>query len=282
MSEKGTLERVFESLDAWRHLPAYQLERRTDVLFLPEVLKKHFGTSINPKIIPEFPIKNESNNQSNNVDFFALSKDRKVAFLVELKTDMAHRRAEQDHVMDYAVGRGLEQLIRDIKVICHASQKKPKYVHLLHGLKSLDLVCYGEEDEDALYKKALARDYDIFNKARPTSWVSGGTPELKSIYIQPECPAPLWTSRRSRALSKKGKETRISGGYLPVISGSGLALGPAHPIHYAHGCDPAPPLQVHLPSGRPMPSAPVAPVPRRRSGRPSTRPRSSPSTPAMK
>lgn len=31
--ESPTVERAFELLDRWRHLPAYQLERRADIFF---------------------------------------------------------------------------------------------------------------------------------------------------------------------------------------------------------------------------------------------------------
>jgi len=53
---------LFNRLDAWRHLPAYQLERRADIffgLFLPDALNHHLrsrGISINPRVIPEFPL----------------------------------------------------------------------------------------------------------------------------------------------------------------------------------------------------------------------------------
>ena len=102
MSDKSkngepTIECVFDLLDRWRHLPAYQLERRADIffaLFLPEVLGAHLSkqencsVEINPTLIPEFPIKKRDSNQSINVDYFALSQDGERAFLIELKTDM--------------------------------------------------------------------------------------------------------------------------------------------------------------------------------------------------
>ena len=55
-----SLERVLALMDKWRHLPAYQLERRADVLFatfLPEVLKKERFCTNDLNLIPEFPIK---------------------------------------------------------------------------------------------------------------------------------------------------------------------------------------------------------------------------------
>ena len=113
MSHEIILDRIFERLDEWRHLPAYQLERRADIffaLFLPEVLSKVFRTNIDPAtIIPEFPIKKSilaplNTCHSYNIDYFASSKDRtvlptgekgRVIYFVELKTDMASIDSDQ-------------------------------------------------------------------------------------------------------------------------------------------------------------------------------------------
>ena len=46
------LEELFARLDDWRHLPAYQLERRADIffsLYLPDVLARRVGP-LNPTI----------------------------------------------------------------------------------------------------------------------------------------------------------------------------------------------------------------------------------------
>ena len=54
------LHTVFANLDRWRHFPAYQLERRADIFFsvyLPEALAKVTGVEIDPRMIPEFPLK---------------------------------------------------------------------------------------------------------------------------------------------------------------------------------------------------------------------------------
>ena len=72
------LSRMLSQLDDWRHLPAYQLERRVDVLFgmlLPTVIAAKFGVDPEDcKVIPEFPLHkgklNKSNdNQSVKIDF---------------------------------------------------------------------------------------------------------------------------------------------------------------------------------------------------------------------
>lgn len=140
MSHESILDRVFERLDEWRHLPAYQLERRADVffaLFLPEVLGKHSDMCIDDRVIPEFPIKKTNNNQSNKVDYFALSKDRRIAFLVELKTDMASIECDQLNLLKNAACEGSRQLIKGVISIAKSDtvvNKPPvrrKYLHLL-------------------------------------------------------------------------------------------------------------------------------------------------------
>ncbi len=54
-----TIHLLFNLLDDWRTLPAYQLERRADIFFaiyLDKILEKHKGVKIN-LIIPEFPVR---------------------------------------------------------------------------------------------------------------------------------------------------------------------------------------------------------------------------------
>ena len=187
----ATVKRVFALLDRWRHLPAYQLERRADVLFalfLPDVLQGHFGVPINPKLIPEFPIKNQDDNQSSKVDFLALQdspdgKRAERAFLVELKTDMASRREEQDKTLRYAERRGMKKLIIDVLEICTATNQKPKYVHLLSLLSEVGLLDYKE----ALWPvrqgySALLKEMTEEVK-RPRHW-----PSLEVVYVQPRVP----------------------------------------------------------------------------------------------
>jgi hypothetical protein len=46
---------LFDRLDAWRHFPNYQLERRADIffaLYLPEVLESTLGIAITPRFRP--------------------------------------------------------------------------------------------------------------------------------------------------------------------------------------------------------------------------------------
>jgi hypothetical protein len=53
------IDDIFDKLDDWRHLPAYQLERRADVFFsiyLPELLEERYGFEIEG-LVPEFPLR---------------------------------------------------------------------------------------------------------------------------------------------------------------------------------------------------------------------------------
>lgn len=160
-SESPTIERVFGLLDKWRHLPAYQLERRADVffaLFLPEVLNAHCGMETTWTLIPEFPLKKKENNGSNRADYLALSECGEHTFLVELKTDMASRSEKQDEYLHDAVGEGLHELIEGFLKICGATKEKAKYVHLLALLGELHLVKGVSEKFDQLYENAIPVD----------------------------------------------------------------------------------------------------------------------------
>ena len=93
------LRAVFELLDRWRHLPAYQLERRADIffaLYLPGIVEHVLGVPVDPRVIPEFPIRKEYSRRSTKADYFLLSRDGSSAFLVELKTEMKSRNRRQD------------------------------------------------------------------------------------------------------------------------------------------------------------------------------------------
>ena len=146
-NEYPTVTDLFYLLNRWRHLPGYQLERRTDVLFalfLPEVLK-YSGIEIKYPLIPEFPIdKNKEDGRHKQADYFALSESRRKGILIELKTDVASIRIEQLETLLGVASRGSQDLIKD--VICLAQNKnnsrltRGKYAHLLHDLSELNLV----------------------------------------------------------------------------------------------------------------------------------------------
>ena len=149
-----TIEELFNLLDRGRHLPKYKLELRASPffeLFLPELLRE-YCMPVKVPIIPEFPLKKDNNNQSKNVDFFALSKDNKRAFLIELKTDMSSLSRQQDDYLKTAAGKSLVDLIKDIKQIGSSSTNYRKYVHLLKQLEELRLVGSTSEAVDKAFK----------------------------------------------------------------------------------------------------------------------------------
>ena len=54
-----SIDRLFNRMDAWRHLPNYQLERRADLffsLYLPEALETKLGFAVRDELVPEVPL----------------------------------------------------------------------------------------------------------------------------------------------------------------------------------------------------------------------------------
>ena len=216
-NEHETISNLFRLLDKWRHLPAYKLEPRADVffaLFLPEVLGKHFGIDINPILIPEFPIKNRQDNTSKKVDYLALQKSpdgksAQQAFLVELKTDMASRRDDQDEYLSDAVDAGLQELIKGVLEICLVTNQKDKYVHLLKLLSDVHLVEY---DDDLFpvkqgYSKILKRIKDKVERRK--EW-----PSLEVVYVQPKLTDAIDFNEFATTIEEIGGIGRLFAGYL--------------------------------------------------------------------
>ena len=87
------------------------------------------------------------NNQSKNVDYFALSQDRECAFLVELKTDMESidRKREQERIC-LLKSKTVTQIIDDLKLIAKSKSVRSnkhtrgKYFHLFLELEELGLI----------------------------------------------------------------------------------------------------------------------------------------------
>ncbi len=145
---------ALSKLEEWRHLPAYQLERRVDVffgLFLPEIIEQRFREP-GGVVIPEFPLHRgnvlrESNskrkNESVKVDFAVFCRNRyKKIFLVELKTDSRSIRPDQlKHMLCAARDDvGPEQVLGGVVKAAIHSPVKPKYGHLLYELHKLGCV----------------------------------------------------------------------------------------------------------------------------------------------
>lgn len=141
------LHTLFEHLDRWRSLPAYQLERRADAFFsiyLAEALAEHTGWDVGDTLIPELPIKRDliwpdkPSFLSVKVDYLAVASDRVV--FVELKTDVGSRRSDQDHYLHVAQTLGMRAVLQGIVEIAGRSKARSKYLALLQGLQELGLV----------------------------------------------------------------------------------------------------------------------------------------------
>lgn len=145
------INELFDRLDSWRHLPKFQLERHADIFFsfyLPEVLEENLGFKVSPTLIPEFPLKQEETNHSNNIDYFAVSSDGTKAILIELKTDMnsfrekqlKYLRDAQTNIHKNVKGVRFNVLLHDLLRILGTTKHRPKYYHLLKCLAKKDLL----------------------------------------------------------------------------------------------------------------------------------------------
>jgi len=186
---------VFDLLDRWRHLPDYQLERRTDIYFamhLVPFLSDRFGIGLCTDIVPEFPVRigtinpASNSNHSKKIDYLVLSSDLRRCFMVELKTDKASRCDTQDDYLLDARRVGLSALLRGITQIFQATKATRKYYRLLCLLEEIGLILIPHE----LHTAIRTRDC-----RPPAALVEAITlPPLQTqseiVYIQPHACQP--------------------------------------------------------------------------------------------
>jgi hypothetical protein len=148
------LDVLFRHLDQWRHLPAYQLERRIDIFFsvyLKGVVEERIGVPLEDDIIPELPIRRDliwpehATFQSVKVDYALFAKDRSRVFFVELKTDGASRRPAQDNYLEAARRLGFRPIVEGIHSIMRRSDASSKYNHLAALLARLGYFTFPPE-----------------------------------------------------------------------------------------------------------------------------------------
>lgn len=145
-----TINKLFDLLDDWRHLPAYQLERRADTFFaihLETLLEQLYGIKAD-LIIPEFPVRigeiSENHpdlNRSFKIDYLVYSKQPQKVLLLELKTDQRSLRDKQTWYLESAANIKVSGLLSGLKKIYAATSQKVKYDHLLHLLEGIDWIC---------------------------------------------------------------------------------------------------------------------------------------------
>ncbi|MFN3201635.1 MAG: hypothetical protein ACE366_24745 [Bradymonadia bacterium] len=188
------IEQLFSHMDRWRHLPAYQLERRADIffsLYLVEVLEEVTGVPVSPSLVPEFPIKREligshkSTGHSVQVDYVAFAADRSKLYMVELKTDIGSRRDKQDDYLRRAKEVGISALLEGLIeiVLVTKSTYRQKYAHLLQALADHGCLSLHAELMDFIFPKGRSGLGELLRKSRVT--VGPGEFDIEVIYIQP-------------------------------------------------------------------------------------------------
>ena len=141
-----TINKLFDLLDDWRNLPAYQLERRADIFFaihLDQIIEKVLGTKID-FVIPEFPVRigeisttNPELNKSFKIDYLTYSKNENKVYLIELKTDQRSRREKQDWYLESASKIKVKGLVSGLLQIYKATNQKVKYNNLLDKIERI-------------------------------------------------------------------------------------------------------------------------------------------------
>ena len=186
---------IFDRMDAWRHLPSYQLERRADLffsLYLAEVLSVKFGLPFQDQVIPEFPVRkstidnNHAGDKSYKIDYVALSTKADKAIFVELKTEMSSRRGIQDEYLCQACKVGFAALLEGVLKIFRATKSKRKYFCLLVHLKNMGLLEFPENMEKIMSQPRLHGVTEMSHKIRILPKIT----ESIIVYVQPNGNGP--------------------------------------------------------------------------------------------
>jgi len=182
---------LFDRMDAWRHFPNYQLERRADLFFAPylvEVLEARLGFPLCPELIPEFPVRIGTiypdaprNNQSCKIDYVALSAARDKVVLVELKTETLSRRGKQDEYLLAAQKAGLRALLEGLLDIFRVTKSKRKYFCLLAYLERMGLLRLPERMKEIMARPTLRG----VNEASRQIEIKADPAESIIVYVQP-------------------------------------------------------------------------------------------------
>ncbi len=184
------LDSLFDRMDAWRHLPNYQLERRADLffsLYLAEVIEAKLGFPVNGRIVPEFPVRigtiqqEKPLNRSFKIDYLVLSRSGDTAIFVELKTEEMSRRDDQDRYLIAAQKAGLPVLIEGVLDVFRVTDAKRKYFCLLEYLESLALIGIPEQLRDIMLRPRLQGATKASRQIQITEQVS----EILILYVQP-------------------------------------------------------------------------------------------------
>lgn len=184
------IDMLFDRMDAWRHLPNYQLERRADLffsLYLPEVLEAKLGFPVSDIIVPEFPVRigtiypDIPIDKSYKIDYVALSADADKAILVELKTEGMSRRDNQDKYLLASREIGFPALLGGVLDIFRATNSKRKYFSLLELLESMGLLRIPIDLKNIMLRPGLQGTTEASRAIEITS----SAKECIIVYVQP-------------------------------------------------------------------------------------------------
>ena len=189
------IDTLFDRMDAWRHLPSYQLERRADLffsLYLPEVLEAKLGFAIQNQIVPEFPVRigtiypDIPIDKSYKIDYVVLSADAEKAILVELKTEGMSRRDNQDKYLLASRKAGLPILLGGVLDIFRATNSKRKYFCLLEHLESMGLLRIPMQMKEIMTHLSLQGVTEVSREIEITTQAT----ESIIVYVQPNGNGP--------------------------------------------------------------------------------------------
>lgn len=203
-----SIDTLFDRMDAWRHFPNYQLERRADLffsLYLPQVLQRKFNQPFLENLIPEFPVHldtinskqstGKSDHKSVKIDYVAISTDGKMTTLVELKTDMNSINQGQYKNLLAAKEKGLTPLLQGLVIIFQATNAKRKYFRLLEYLHSLGLITIPAELSRIMARDSLQGANAAANGIKITSQVES----CEIVYVLPKIDKTEQTNLREAA-----------------------------------------------------------------------------------
>lgn len=184
------IDAVFDRMDAWRHLPSYQLERRADLffsLYLVEALQAKLGFPVDNRLIPEFPVRigtiypDIPIHKSYKIDYVTLSADGNTAVFVELKTEGQSRRDSQDKYLRAACAAGFSSLLGGVVDIFRATNSKRKYFCLLTELEGMGLLRVPVELHELMSRPRIQGATEASREIEITSHVT----ECIVLYVQP-------------------------------------------------------------------------------------------------
>lgn len=194
MSPEGPVSALFDALDRWRHLPAYQLERRADIFFaiyLRDVVASFTGTAIAETIIPELPIKRDliwphpPTNRSVKLDYCLFAEDGSRVYFVELKTDVGSRRPEQDEYLTRSAEVGFRAIVDGIREIVLATTAHQKYHHLVSALVARGHLDVPHDLAEFVFPSARSGLSEKLAEIK----VAESDPPIEVIYLQPTATA---------------------------------------------------------------------------------------------